>query len=107
MRKLFVLVAFAFLFESCFSYKPMDNDPSKMEAGKTYKIKRNHRCSKVIFHEIKGNTILVTKDFEKKEIPINDITEIKKRKFSIVKTVLLPLSITAAFAGAFVIALSN
>ena len=82
----------------------MDNDTSKMEAGKTYRIKRNHKCSKIIFHQIKGNTILVTKDFEKKEIPIEDITEIKKRRFSIVKTALLPVTIAAGITGLFVLA---
>lgn len=104
MRKLYLLLAIAFLFQSCFSYKAMDNDPSKMEAGKTYKIKRNHKYSKVIFHNVNDSMILVTKDFEKQEIPIKDITSIKKRKFSIVKTVVYPLAVTAAITGIFVLA---
>ena len=103
MKKLSALVALMFLFQSCFSYKVMDNDPSKMEEGKTYKIERNHKYAKVVFHSIKDSSIVVTKDFEEKEIPIKDITNIKKRKFSIVKTTVYPLAVTAAVAGLFVL----
>ncbi len=84
MRKLFSLLTIAFLCQSCFSYKAIDNDPSKMEAGKTYKIERNHKYAKVVFHGIKDSTILVNEKFEEKQIPIKDITNIKKRKFSVV-----------------------
>ncbi len=101
MKKIFLGIALIILCQSCFSYKAMDNDPTKMETGKTYKIKQNHKYSKVVFHNVKDNTILVSEDFEEKQIPINDITDIKKRKFSIVKTVALPLSIIAGLVGLF------
>lgn len=103
MKKLAVVVALTFLFQSCFSYKAMDNDTSKMEEGKAYKIESNHKYVKVVFHSIKDSSIVVTKDFEKKEIPIKDITKIKKRKFSVVKTTVYPLAVTAAVAGLFVL----
>ena len=72
-------------------YKAMENDPTKMETGKTYKIERNQKYSKVVFHNVKDNTILVSEDFEEKQIPIKDITNIQKRKFSVVKTIGLPV----------------
>lgn len=81
----------------------MDNDTSKLKPGKTYKIEQNHKHFKVIFHEVKGNNILVTKDFEKKEIPINEITDIKKRKFSIAETFLWPTTMVAGLVGLFVL----
>ncbi len=103
MRKLYLLVAIAFLFQSCFSYKAIDNDPSKMETGRTYKIERNRKYSKVVFHAIKDSTILVSKNFEEQQIPIKDITGIKKRKFSIVKTIGLPLAVATAITGLFIL----
>lgn len=103
MRKLFLLLAIVFLLQSCFSYKAMDNNPSKMETGKTYKIERNHKYSKVVFHNTKDSTILVSKNFKEQQIPIKDITSIKKRKFSIIKTVAFPLTIAAALTGLFIL----
>jgi hypothetical protein len=93
MRKIFLGIALLILLQSCFSYKAMENDPRNMETGKTYKIERNQKYTKVVFHNVK--------DFEEKQIPINDITDIKKRKFSVVKTVGLPLSIVVGLVGLF------
>ena len=101
MRKIFLGIALLILLQSCFSYKAMENDPTKMETGKTYKIERNQKYTKVVFHNVKDNTIIVSEDFEEKQIPINDITAIKKRKFSVVKTVGLPLSIVVGLVGLF------
>ena len=66
MKKMFLLLAMLVLLQSCFSYKAMENDPSKMEAGKTYKIERNHKYAKVVFYSIKDSTILVNEKFEEK-----------------------------------------
>lgn len=104
MKKLFLGLGITFLLQSCFSYKAMDNDPSKMEMGKTYKIERSNKYSKVVFHNVKDSTILVSKNFEEQQIPIKDITNIKKRKFSIVKTLLLPVTIATVLTGLFVLA---
>lgn len=104
MRKLIFLLAIVFLFQSCFSYKQMDNDPSKMEAGKKYKIERNHKNYKVTFNSLTDSSIRITrKNFTKGEIPIKDITSIKKRKFSILKTVGLPITVAAAITGLFIL----
>lgn len=103
MRKMFLGITILILCQSCFSYKAMENDPLKMETGKTYKIERNQKYYKVVFHNVEGNTILVSENFVDKQIPINDITDIKKRKFSIVKTVSLPMSVIAGLVGLFVL----
>nr|WP_294774539.1 hypothetical protein [uncultured Flavobacterium sp.] len=101
MKKVFLLLAMLVLFQSCFSYKAMDNNPSLMETGKTYKIERNHKYSKVVFYSIKDSTILVNENFEEKQIPIKDITNIQKRKFSIAETVGFPLLVVAGLVGLF------
>ena len=101
MRKLFLFLAIVFLLQSCFSYKAMDNDSSKMETGKTYKIKQYHKFSKIVFHTTKDSIILVSKDFKEQQIPIKDITNIKKRKFSIIKTAASPLTVAAVLIGLF------
>ena len=81
----------------------MENNPSKMIAGKTYKIERNHKCIKIIFNSRKDSAIVVTRHFEQEQIPIKEITGIRKRKFSIVKTLLLPPTIAAVLTGLFVL----
>ncbi len=106
MRKLYLLLAITFLFQSCFTYKH-EVDPNAMVAGKTYKIKHKNKSSKVIFKSIADSAIVVTKDFEEAKIPLKDIKGIKKRKFSIVKTVVYPLGVVAAITGLFVLAYSG
>ncbi|MGL2965528.1 hypothetical protein [Flavobacterium sp. XGLA_31] len=104
MKKLFLLLAIAFLFQSCFSYKKMENDPLKMEPGKKYKIERNNKNYKVTFDSLTDKSILITrKNRTKEEIPINEITSIRKRKFSIGKTVALPVTIAATVTGIFIL----
>lgn len=107
MKKIFLLLAMLVSLQSCFSYKAMDNDPSKMEVGKTYKIERNHKYAKVVFYGMKDSTILVNEKFEEKQIPIKDITNIKKRNFSVIKTIVYPLSVIAVLSGMYIIVLSN
>jgi hypothetical protein len=91
MKKIFLLLAMLVLLQSCFSYKAMDNDPSKMEAGKTYKIYHNHKFTKVVFKSITDSSAIVLKGRKERKIPLNEIAVIEKRKFSVVKTVALAL----------------
>lgn len=101
MRNTYLLVILSFLCQSCFTYKATNNNPYQLEAGKTYQVKHNNKCSKVVFYTVNDSNMQVVEQFEKKEIPIKDITDIKKRKFSIVKTVGLPLSIVTGLVGLF------
>lgn len=105
MRKLTLLLALAFLVQSCYSYR-IDTKPTDMIVGKIYKIKTNHKTSRVTIKSINDSSVVVRKrNFEEKEIPLNQITQAKKRKFSIVKTIALPVTIAAvatiAFAASF------
>ncbi|WP_333878088.1 hypothetical protein [Flavobacterium sp.] len=101
MKNIYALVTLLFLCQSCFTYKTIHNDPYQLEAGKTYKVKHDHKVSKIVFYSVNDSTMQVVEQFEKREIPVKDITEIQKRKFSIVKTVGLPLSVAAGLVGLF------
>ena len=93
MRKLFLLLTITFLLQSCFTYKQMDVDPSKMVVDQKYKIERNHKVSKVIFKRVSDSSIVVLKRWKEQQIPLKEISNIRKRKFSIVKTIaLIPIT---------------
>ena len=103
MKKLFLLLAIAFLFQSCFNYKRMELVPSKMVTGQKYKIERNHKFFKVTFNRITDSSIIVTKNWKEEQIPLKEITAVKKRKFSIVKTVAVTVAVSAALTGLFIL----
>lgn len=101
MKNIYALLTLLFLCQSCFTYKTIQNDPHQLEVGKTYKVKHNHKVSKIVFHSVNDSTMQVVEQFEKRDIPLKNITEIKKRKFSIVKTVGLPVTVVAGLVGLF------
>ena len=106
MRKLYLLLAVAFLFQSCFTYRH-EVDASAMIVGQTYKVKHKNKSSKVIFKSTTDSAIVVTKDFEEAKIPLQDIKSIKKRKFSWVKTIGMPVAVVGGLTLLFVIAYSG
>ncbi|WP_162126928.1 hypothetical protein [Flavobacterium phycosphaerae] len=107
MRKLFLLLAIAFLFQSCFSYR-IDTKPTEMIVGKTYKIETNHKKFKARVKSINDSAVVVIKrNFDEKQIPLNEITYAKKKKFSIIKTVLIPTAIAATITGFLIVAYSG
>ncbi|MGC4040760.1 MAG: hypothetical protein QM710_08270 [Flavobacterium sp.] len=102
MKKLSLLFAIAFLLQSCFSYKTIENDPSRMETGEKYQIGRNNKNHKITFNSLTDSSIIVTKrNLTKEEIPIKEITSIQKRKFSIIKTIAFPTAVVVAITGLF------
>ncbi|MDC1540540.1 hypothetical protein N8480_07730 [Flavobacteriaceae bacterium] len=96
MKKLIILLSFSILFQSCFSYKTVDYNTIAAEKNQKFEVL-----------EVGGTTIkgrLVSKNkqtmiLEKKghpqKISVNEIYEVKVRKFSILKTV-------GAIGGAYV-----
>ena len=89
MKKLFFVLAISILVQSCFSYKPIDISPSKMVFGQKYKIKQNNKTSKVTLNRISDSSIVVMKNRTEQQISLKDITSMKERKFSVVKTIAL------------------
>jgi hypothetical protein len=98
MKKLFLVLGIAFLLQSCFSYRH-ETDASAMVVGKKYKIERNHKTRKFFYTRATDSAIVVSKSRNGKEvqIPLKEITGIRKKKFSAVKTIAL-IPITAATA---------
>jgi hypothetical protein len=103
MRKLFLLLTITFLFQSCFSYRHQAN-PGSMVIGEKYKIERNHKTRKFFYARTTDSALVVSKPRYGKEqqIPLNEITGIRKRKFSIIKTIAL---VPAAAASLVVLVL--
>lgn len=102
MRKLFLLLAIAFLFQSCFSYRQADSNPDNVVVGEKYKIEHNKKTSKATIKSITDTTLVVVMtNWKEKQIPRKDITKLRKRKFSIVKTIVLPIVVIAGITGVF------
>lgn len=104
MKKLLILSTIAFLFQGCFTYKVFDNTPDKMVVGRTYKIQRNNKYERVNIENITETDVTISTAGRKESIPLSEITKVKSRKFSIVKTAALPVSIVAGLVGLAVIA---
>lgn len=103
MRIALFLSAILFLFQSCYTYKSFDNSPDRMIVGKTYKIQRNgsKKFEKITIKGFSDSSAVVTQRFEAKKIPLSEISKVKSRKFSVVKTVLYPVAAVTAIAGLF------
>ena len=94
MNKRFIsIIALSFLIQSCYSYKSIDLKKTSLAVGKKYKIQQNNKFIKV---ELIGLNYSIanfkTKDDEK-QINLSELQKLKERKFSVTKTVLLPISI--------------
>jgi hypothetical protein len=100
-KTILVLLAFSFLLQSCFSYKTIDSDSKLLEIGKTYKIKVGNK--EHVGKLVSVNDTLTTLQFvnKQRDFKTEDIKLIKKRKFSIVKTALLPVAIVAVISVIF------
>lgn len=43
MKKIILFLVIGILFQSCYSYRTIENNPSELEIGKHYKIKQNKK----------------------------------------------------------------
>ena len=98
------------LFQSCFSYKELESGHEGLVIGTEYKL--NHveygkfkkgrviaMTDSILTYEIQNGKI--------NELPLDGIQQIKKGKFSLGKTIALPVSITGAVLGAAWLAWNN
>ncbi len=101
MKKLLLVLSISFLLQSCFSYKEASRDPTQMVLGEKYKIRTNQTVFKVVLISVSDGLLVVQKNKNELQIPLQEITSLKKRKFSLVKTIsIIPLTaigITAVF----------
>ena len=88
-----LLLVLSILFHRCYSYKTIENNTSYYEIGKFYSVKQKQKSLKVKITTKTDRTLVVWNKFDRKTLSINEISKAERRKFSIVKTVLLPIVI--------------
>ncbi|MFT4611655.1 MAG: hypothetical protein ACJA1H_001759 [Glaciecola sp.] len=92
------------LFTSCYSYNKIDLSKDIINSEKTYKVittggnkVKDKKC------ELTATSL----NCSKFKIPLNEIFELKARKFSYLKTATIPAIYVSAGIGMLAIALSN
>lgn len=96
MKKISLLLAIAFLFQSCYSYKSVEVNPKTMVIGQEYKIERNHKTSKIVYTQNADSAIYVLKNGNEERIALKDISSARQKKFSLAKTLLwIPITLIA------------
>ena len=103
MKKIILFLAIGILFQSCYSYKAVENNSSQYEIGKKYRVKQGNKDYIIRITSKTDSTLVVWSKFETKTLATDKIQKVEKRKFSIVKTVLLPISIAASLVLLFLI----
>ncbi len=86
-QKIILFLVFPIVLQSCFSYRTIDANKDKFKEGKSYQIILSNKSEKgtllaqndsVLNFKIKNN---------EKQVNKNQITEIKVKKFSVLKTI--------------------
>ncbi len=95
--KTLILLA-TLLLQSCYTYKNIDIDGDKLEAGKMYRMVVNGNEFTARIVEVKGDTIQITTKKNRAIIPIDSIESIKKKK----QQTLLTIGIVAAATAVFI-----
>ena len=107
MRKTIVFFISSILFQSCFSYKAVENKTSQYEIGKSYRVHQGKKSKIIRIDNKTDSTLVVWSDFNTETISTDSFSKVEKRKFSIIKTVLLPVTIMATVVLFFAIYFSN
>ena len=104
MKKvILLLVSFSFLLQSCYSYRDINKDTNSLLISKTYKIKEGKRCYKGVLVSFNDSIIIINKHSKQKKYSLEKISKISQRKFSTVKTILLPITIITGFLAIVVV----
>lgn len=93
MKKINGILVLCFILTSCYSYRPIKEGES-VALGKKHQIRsiENKRENLTIWEM--GDTIKgISESGKRREIPSGNVIEVRKRKFSTIKSVLLMSSI--------------
>lgn len=103
MKTMSCLLVLCLLFQSCFSYRKIDIANDQITLEKKYKLWTiEGEKKKLIIKDIDDTNLFGASQKEQNIIiPITDIDIIKKRKFSIIKTIGLPVLITGGLFALF------
>ena len=102
MKKLITLFAAAFLFQSCFSSRSVSQYDQNLQLEKRYRIetaKKTYRDARL--KSANDSTLTVLAYNETVELRRSDIKKMKRRKFSVVKTIAYPVGTVAVIVGVF------
>ena len=100
MKKIFLLLLFSFLFQSCFSYKSVNFDDIKNEKKQKFDVSKLDKTNiKGRLVSIDENEMILENRNGNQTINENEIYDVKVRKFSILK---LATGIVGTY-GAFVV----
>ena len=87
MKKLFLLLSFLILFQSCFSYKTVDYNSIPIEKKQKVEVKGVGGTNiKGILVSKNEQTMIIDNNVQLQKIPVNEIYEVKVRKFSLLKS---------------------
>jgi hypothetical protein len=102
MKKLLFLLSFSILFQSCYSYKSIDYKNIETEKKQKFEIKgAGGTYSEGRLVSKNEKTIVLENKERTQTIPIEDIYDVKVRKFSFLKTI--GLAIVTPYALGFLI----
>lgn len=90
MKKTVLLIAISMILQSCFSYKAVENNACQYQIGKHYKIQHDNKTKKVTIVSKTDSLLVVKHKFQEEAIGIDSIEKVQKRKFSYLKTLILP-----------------
>ena len=100
MKKLFILLLFSFLFQSCFSYKSVNFNDIKNEKKQKFEVLKLDKTNiKGRLVSIDENVMILENRNGNQTINENEIYDVKVRKFSILK---LATGIVGTY-GAFIV----
>ena len=90
MKKRNLLLVISIVLQSCFSYKVVENNSSQYEIGKSYRVKQGKKDDIIRITSKTDSTLVVWSKFETKTVAIDEISKVERRKFSYLKTLILP-----------------
>ena len=88
MKIILTLLSSCILFSSCYSYRSVDLSTHQILVNKKYRITtKESKKTKVKIYKVSDSTITFVKKGIKTEIPLYGVKDIKKRRFSYLKTI--------------------
>jgi hypothetical protein len=107
MKKFLFLVSFSILFQSCYSYKSIDYNNIEIEKKQKFEIKGvggTYSEGRLVSKNEK--TIVLENKEQTQTISIEEIYDVKVRKFSFLKTAGLVVGVPiVAYIGLFIVAI--
>nr|WP_299175190.1 hypothetical protein [uncultured Allomuricauda sp.] len=95
MRTISIAFLLCLLLQSCHSYKNLNNTKEPLVVGKKYKLKLDRDADKYVKVKITGLTetgIVGLSDGREIQIAYKDVWEVRKRKFSVGKSLLMAVA---------------